>query len=732
MIASAVYALIAVICLAIASPAAGRMGVIVWLLQLLGLTLGRWLHGHGLRPWMPLLQIVISAVMAAYFGADVVALAALSSLAGLLVLWLALRLRSLAVVLLTLWPPVVALVVAGGQPADLQAAWSALVLALPLWICLDAGWRWGVVVVVTWLVTAASALGGEQRTSMSLLVEGWVIVAAVAQAGIVLLRLAPQISRLRSHWQGWVVGGGCLVAGALVLVVATEPWPGGWPVAAWVVLVIGTALAMAGLSGLTSAISSPALVYFEAQRTLALGTALGAVFTLGPFATARDPLLGLPIPLAPLAIAGLLALWLIAAGIWARVTRGRRSLDLSADIPLAVGAHVRRSLAKALAAAGTAAWAYVRGWRSPQRQLPLLIVIAAWSTFRELDTAAWLVVALGVVAVCLAPLLTALPVVWTIINCVMVGAGGHALGLPLEAALGAAALAPIAAWPFVRWRHLDPAWAFAAGLVVVSLAWRVLGGASFAHFSVTVVAGLVVLITNAVAPDRARGSMLGITTLWLLVFLATSIDQIDPFVRIQFQGAYLLHWTAPLGLRLPVLTIVLAVLWISRHRLRHPGWRSGRRWRVALAAIGCAAAAAWAVGLGDRWWVGVVAWLTLAVCTLPVVRELGDAQRRDVREPLIDALALALAILLSAAGRCWSLVEQAAVSRIEPGLLGDVVLAAFSDLVAITCAALLLMVTSFIIAKRRVVDRALLAAQSFGTLMIRRTSRYVRRDGIDP
>lgn len=605
--------------------------------------------------------------------------------------------------------------------------WS--LAAWPVLATLGSGRRWaaaGLGVLAVVLVIHGTLARSDVDTATVMAVTrfdwyGYEALLALVQTALVGFGIAPKLLNSQERWRWAAFSGLALTLIPIALAVATGPWPAGWPtIVSWIAVPAGI-ISLLGLIGMLCTIREPEHLADHAVRTIALG--------LGATASLLVPLVASPMPTgtlipalttacAPLLWSLVLSLALSITGLVAQ----QRGQPIGTTTRYRM--RLRPQLRQSFLDAGRTALADLRAESgeliTPRAILPLLILLATWPAWRFLGSAAILPVFALLMVPC-APLVRTAPLPWALLLGTLIGTSCWLLGLPVADCLGLAALGVACAWPFVRWRQLNPAWAYAAGMWLVGILWQEIGGPPDGLLAVALGLGVVVLTTNALAPAGARAPMLVATAVWLLLFLSSWVPTQDPYFPLLLQGENRWREVGKLLLQLPVLTLTLTVLWLSRHRMQRPGWRMPR-WQRGLFGI-CAIGAIgwWASGLRVNLAVGLLCWVVLLLAVVPVTNEVGDGERIRVWEPIIDAISFVVAILVIAVGHSAELAV--AGETVEPGRLGVVLIEALRDLVALAVSVGALLLASSAGRRLQAVPDALAYVQ---TLAVRVSTGRVR------
>jgi hypothetical protein len=566
--------------------------------------------------------------------------------------------------------------------------WS--LAAWPVLAVLGSGRRWAVSAglgVISILVVVHATLNRSDVDTASLVATahvdwfGFEALLAVTQTALVGFGIAPQLMTSRALWRWTALGGLALAITPLALAVVTGPWASGWPSLVWWVVVPAVIASGVGLVGMLCTTRQPESLADNAVRTIALG--------LGATASLLIPLVATPQSLqtlvpalstacAPLIWSLLLSLALSITGLVA--ARRDDPIGTTTRYRMRLKPRFRQSLLMFGRDAAYDLREEVYGLITPRAIVPLLVLLATWPAWPFLGTAA-LVPIFVLFVVPAASLCKRAPLVWASLLGGLLGCGCWILGLAPSNCMAMAAIGVACAWPFVRWRHLNPAWAYSAGMWLVAILWQEIGGPADGLLAVALSLGLVVLATNALAPAGARGLMLTATALWLFGFLVWWVPTQDPYFPLLLQGENRWREIGTLLLRLPVLTLVLTMLWLSRHRMDRPGWRMPRWQRGLFGVAAVCAAALWASGVQINLWLGLASWVVLLAAVVPVTTEIGDGERVRIWEPVVDAVSFLVAILVVAVGTSAEL--SSASGDIEPGRLGLVLIDALRDLIAL-------------------------------------------------
>jgi len=593
---------------------------------------------------------------------------------------------------------VLALILDGQGPA----AWiplEILLWSLPAWPALalfSSGRRWA----LTSIIGVAALLLVIQRLLRE--TDGMPLIAldveavgraavdrregllALGQALLVMASVGPQLMHSAARWRWTALFGTLGIAGPIALAVVTGPWADGWPDLVWWTVLPAIGVLLLGVVGMLCTTRQPELLADHAVRTIALGIGASATLLLPLLHAPKHPadlVPALAAAAAPLALGLTLGLVLSVTGLIAR--RNDHEFNTTTLLRMKVRPRLRASMLAFGRQMVSDVRSETRRWWSPHGVVPLVVLFATWPAFDSLGLRGAVVPVLALVAALVGGLVhNALPL-WTALIASLLLIAGISLGLEPTAAIAATAMGVAAAWPFVRWSALNTAWAYCAGLMVLVLLWPALGGAPERRMVLSLALGISVLVTNALAPTGARWLVLCVSALWLLVFLADWIPAQDPYFPLLLKSDRLWIELGYLAVRLPLMALVLITLWVSRHRVLHPQWRSPPWQRALMGTLGVAAAAVWAIDLGEQWLTGALAWSGLVAITPMVRRELSDSNVVDDREPLVDAGSFVVAILIVAAGHASAVVAAAGDGAVEPGVMGVILIDAVRDLLAL-------------------------------------------------
>lgn len=542
---------------------------------------------------------------------------------------------------------------------------------------------------------------------------------ALGQGLIVACGVLPLLSGADPRWRRVALPG---LAGATlppVVSVWSGPWPDGPP--GWLSFLsqIGMVAAAIGLFGMLCTVRRPERLAEAVLRVLVLGMAAStALVAVVPTGTTT-----VPAALAPLAWAFGQSLVLGAAALVAR-----RGVGMTEDL-----APVRRSpsdlMRRALTGFGRGWGDDAARWLHLQGLVPAAILLSVLPCLVQLSPG-WRWAPLLVLAGIPAPGLLRLGLVpWMAVQAGLALALGLFLGLPPSGLLVLVALVLAVCGPLAAWPGLGPGWALPILLVLLAVVLPLLQQElSVPRPELVLLVGIAVLLANVLLPGRARVPVLLALLVVLLAVLLDWIPSCDPYATVQLAemggGAELL----PLLMRLPFIALPLLALWVVRDRvergLHQPRWRIGLR----LLLPGGAALPLWIavpelVVPMSSW----VAWLLLVQALPVVVGELRDSLRSSVARLFNDGLAISLALLLLILTKALAVVAKHGDGALPAGVLGELLVPAVRDLVALTVTVAVLLTGRGLLHYRVAVAAAMvqtaLYARNRGTGLLARLRR---------
>lgn len=563
-----------------------------------------------------------------------------------------------------------------------------------------------------WAVAASFGCGGLLSVMMvilrtvdgrawllwDILSQGWRYTDPLVTAGQILLMLVsvtPLLIESTRLWRGATLVGGLGVGLPLLLTWYAGPWADGWPVTAWIFILPSAGLACFGGVGLLCTVRRHDLLGTTAVRALALGAGASAVLLL--------PVLMVPpaqehiIPVLSLSVAPMLWGILLAlfAAVAALVAQRLATPEIDTERLVRSRQRVARDLRHSLSAyvSGIAhSVVSTRGrWWRPEAVVPLLICASSYPAWSVLGWQHLAVLSLLVPGVLIRPLLDGHLLLWTACQVVLLAAATLLLGGSWPGIVALVAVGVGCGWLFIRWSRLNAAWAYPGSLLVLVIVW--LPWLPVHPEPALVVTGVAILLANAFLFGPARWISLPVTTLASLLFLWFWIPGLDRYVLAIFDDRSIWQDAAAVLVRMPMVSLLLAVLWLNRVESRGDLVVFDDRLRGILHTATLVVAVAWASGYRPSWPIALILVGVVAVVVQRSAFSLPMLDRAGMRWPILDGMAMMLASVLVAVGGAHSTwLAYRAADRALGGSLGVHLLEAQHDVLSIVCAVLAVLV----------------------------------------